>query len=608
MTSVDFKLPYLGEGVDSADVAELLVREGDQIELDQPVIELETEKAVMEVPSPYAGRVTKVHIQEGETIAAGQVLLTIETDSVTDSPSPDKTAPATEEQASDVPATPKAEPNKVSPPSQTSETASPPGDPADEQHGKATEASPPTQQAGTVTPKTSSGEELLEFRLPHLGEGVETADVAEVLVAPGETIREGQPVIELETEKAVMEVPSPFSGTVSKVLVSSGETVRVGQLLLMLHGSASDAPSSGKTPVVSKRRTETPKTPASQPAIMPEQQPAAADPAPPANALATNDRPTSSSRADQDRPPVPAAPSTRRLARKLGVDLHQVPGSGPGGRVTREDVQAFVRRQLEDRQLSAPSGNARAVSSLAPPPLPDFSRFGPVDRERLNKIARTAAENLALSWHVIPHVTQHDRADVTELEAARKRFGQRIGKEGPKVTMTAIAIKALATCLQSFPKFNSSLDPETQEIVYKRYYHIGCAVDTPLGLLVPVIRDCDQKSILEIAAELTRLAQQARDKKLSMEAMQGATCTVTNLGGIGGTAFTPIVNYPEVCILGMSRTQTELQLIDDQLSERLLLPLALSYDHRVINGADAARFLASLCQMLSDPFQLLSAI
>jgi pyruvate dehydrogenase E2 component (dihydrolipoamide acetyltransferase) len=308
-------------------------------------------------------------------------------------------------------------------------------------------------------------------------------------------------------------------------------------------------------------------------------------------------------------PPVPASPSTRRLARQLGVDLRDVRGNGPGGRITREDVQAYVKGRLQTTTLPAVRTQpAAADGSLMPPPLPDFSRFGTVERLKLNKIARTAAENLTVAWHVIPHVTQHDRADVTELEAARKRFVTGIGQKRPKITMTAIAIKALAKCLHAFPKFNSSLDPETFELVYKRYFHIGCAVDTPHGLVVPVIHDADRLSILQIAQQLAELAVQARDRKLPLDAMQGATCTVTNLGGIGGVAFTPIVNYPEVCILGMSRTQTELRLNDGKVEERLMLPLALSYDHRVINGADAARFVATLCGMLSDPFQLLSAI
>ncbi len=296
--------------------------------------------------------------------------------------------------------------------------------------------------------------------------------------------------------------------------------------------------------------------------------------------------------------PVPAAPATRRLARELGVDIGLVKGTGPGGRITQEDVQAYVRNKLQQIAVAPQAQPSRVLSAggIAPPPLPDFSRFGVTVREPMNKIARTAAENLTVSWNVIPHVTQHDRADITDLEAARKRFGEGIGKNGPKVTMTAIVMKALATCLQAFPKFNSSLDPETNEIVLKKFYNIGCAVDTPNGLVVPVIKDCNSKSILTIAGELTELATKARDRKLSIDSMQGATCTVTNLGGLGGIAFTPIVNYPEVCILGMSRSQMELKLEDGKVVERMMLPLSLSYDHRVINGADAARFMTALCK------------
>ncbi len=309
-------------------------------------------------------------------------------------------------------------------------------------------------------------------------------------------------------------------------------------------------------------------------------------------------------------PPIAAAPSTRRLARQLGVNLRQVNGSGPGGRITRDDVQEYVKGQLTRMMPSAAGGGltSLAAGSIAPPPLPDFSRFGRVEREKLSKIARTTAENLTVSWNVIPHVTQHDRADVTELESARKKFSQGAGQSGAKVTMTAIVMKALAICLQEYPKFNSSLDPETQELVLKHYYHLGCAVDTPHGLLVPVVKDCQRKSIREIAGEVAEMAKLARDRKLPLDDMHGATCTVTNLGGIGGVGFTPIVNYPEVCILGMARGQKELRLDGERVVERLMLPLSLSYDHRVINGADAARFMVSLCNLLSDPFQLLSAI
>lgn len=587
--TVDFELPSLGEGVESADVAEILVGEGDSVQVDQPILELETEKAVMEVPCPLAGAVRKVHVAEGDTIRVGQKLLTIETNQEAKSQTTVPPAAPTEG----------VRPSTEAPPSAAKAPKPQPAAPV---------AEPPTRSTAA-----SPGEErVVEFALPNLGEGVASADVVEVLVQPGDVISANQPVLELETEKAVMEVPCPHPGTIDSLLVKPGDSVQAGQTVLKVRtgSAAATSPSSSPAPAPASREPSRP-APPSQRSPAP-QRPAPVSPT--AVAAAPRSEPVvvaGGGESNGSGAPIPAAPSTRRLARKLGVDLRGVRGSGPGGRITQDDVQAYVRGQLAQRQTPAVSrggGGVLTAGGLAPPPLPDFSRHGPVERQTLNKIARTAAENLTVSWNVIPHVTQHDRADITELEAARKRFGQGLGKNGPKVTMTAIAIKALATCLQGFPKFNSSLDPETYELVLKRYYHIGCAVDTPHGLLVPVVKDCDKKSILEIAASITELAEKARDRKLSMDQMQGATCTVTNLGGIGGVAFTPIVNYPEVCILGMSRTQTELQLVNGQVQERLLLPLALSYDHRVVNGADAARFVATLCQMLSDPFQLLSAI
>ncbi len=595
---VEFELPNLGEGVESADVAEVLVAEGDVVQVDQPVLELETEKAVMEVPCPHAGVIRQVHVAEGDTIRVGQVLLTIETEAA---------APAAA--TGTTPAQPVAAVKPPSGNSPSSTTASQAPAAAGGSRGSASPGAPSAGSPVTGGQPSAAGERVVEFALPNLGEGVTSADVADVLVKVGDVIQAEQPVLELETEKAVMEVPCPYAGRIEEVRVHAGDKVSSGQVVLTVRTSGEmkatpaappreEAPSQAAPPAEAASRRASP----------PTTTPPAASRPPAAAAAVTIARATET---DGAAPPVPAAPSTRRLARKLGVDLRVVRGSGPGGRITQEDVQEYVRGQLSQRQVPAvvrPAGGVMVGGALAPPPLPDFSRFGLVEREPLNKIARTAAENLTVSWHVIPHVTQHDRADITELEAARKRFTQGIGKNGPKVTMTAIAIKALTTCLQAFPKFNSSLDPETNELVLKRYYHIGCAVDTPHGLLVPVVRDCDKKSILEIAAAISELAEKARQRKLSMDEMQGATCTVTNLGGIGGTAFTPIVNYPEVCILGMSRTQTELQLVGGQVQERLMLPLALSYDHRVINGADAARFMATLCQMLADPFQLLSAI
>jgi pyruvate dehydrogenase E2 component (dihydrolipoamide acetyltransferase) len=319
--------------------------------------------------------------------------------------------------------------------------------------------------------------------------------------------------------------------------------------------------------------------------------------------------PPSSSPANGEQiPPAPAGPATRRIARELGVDLHRVGGTGPGGRITPEDVQAFVRGLL-----TGGSGGAAPMASggsPATPPLPDFSQFGQVERLPLNKVMRTGAANLSLAWSVIPHVTQHELADVTELEAARKRYSQSAGAKdgGPKITMTVLAMKAIVTALKAYPRFNASFDAAKGEVVLKKYYNIGIAVDTEQGLMVPVIRNVDAKSVLQLATELGDLAQKARDRKLNLADMQGGSFTITNLGGIGGTYFTPIVNYPEVAILGMSRTVRQQVLVEDKSEIRLMLPLSLSYDHRVINGADAARFVVKLAGLLSDPFQLLSEV
>lgn len=553
---IEFKLPNLGEGVSSADVAEILVKEGDTISAGQIVMELETDKAVVELPCPHAGVVGRILVKEGATVTVGQPILVVEGAGAAVAPAP-AAAPA---------------PAKA---------------PVAEASG-----SKPAPVAAPSAPTASTGP--VEFKLPSLGEGVASADIADIAVKEGDTIANGQILMELETDKAVVELPSTVAGKITKLLVKSGDTVKPGQLLLVVEGAAAS-----REPGVVSREPEK------------SSQPIQERPAPLQATLITPAAvpSTVSSQPSTPSAPVPAAPATRRLARELGVDIALVKGTGPGGRITQEDVQAYVRNKLQQIAVAPQAQPSRVLSAggIAPPPLPDFSRFGLTVREPMNKIARTAAENLTVSWNVIPHVTQHDKADITDLEAARKRFGDGIGKNGPKVTMTAIVMKALATALQAFPKFNSSLDPETNEIVLKKFYNIGCAVDTPNGLVVPVIKDCDKKSILTIAAELTELATKARDRKLSIDSMQGATCTVTNLGGLGGIAFTPIVNYPEVCILGMSRSQMELKLDEGKVVERMMLPLSLSYDHRVINGADAARFMTALCNMLADPFQLLAA-
>ena len=437
----------------------------------------------------------------------------------------------------------------------------------------------------------------IEFKLPEVSEGVVSADIAEVHVQEGDIITANQVVAEVETEKALAEIECPHAGKVLKVHVKAGESVKIGAPLLTIETN-SDAVASAPAP---KPKQDAPvqDSPAAQAPAAAEAK-ATATPATPAPKAPVATAPPAAETSATDRPPAPAGPATRRLARDLGVDLYQVHGSGPGGRISQEDVQQYVKARL-----SAPAA-AGIAGPVSAPPLPDFSEFGPTRREALNKIGKTAAQHLGTSWSVIPHVTQHDLADITDIELARKMFLQKTGKNGPKVTMTAIAIKAAVTALKAFPRFNSSLDPETMEIVYKQYYHIGVAVDAEKGLVVPVVRDVDKKTLLQIAAEVTELAAKARDRKLGMNEMKGATFTITNLGGIGGTYFTPIVSYPEVAILGMSRGQSQLRLREGELEERLMLPLSLSYDHRVVNGADAARFIVKLSALLSDPFTLLS--
>lgn len=454
----------------------------------------------------------------------------------------------------------------------------------------------------------------IEFRLPELGENIAEADVAEVLVKEGDRIEAEQSVMELETEKAVLELPCPHAGVVKKVHVSEGATIQVGDVILTIDDAddadsdetESEEPAPAEEPQETAVEEETTEKPATKkPDAQPEKQkskPPKSEPAASASAKpdAAVRRAAAQPRPEEDTPPPPAGPSTRRFARKLGVDLHQVSGTGPDGRITQEDVESFVRNKLE---AGATGGGPRTA-----PPLPDFTQFGDVERQRLSKLQRTAADQLTTSWQAIPHVTQHDLADITELESVRKQYMRTTGKDGPKITMTAIALKACAHILHEMPHFNSSLDPETNELVLKKYFHIGVAVDTDHGLVVPVVRDADRKSILEIADELTHLAEKARDRKLALDDMQGATFTITNLGGIGGTAFTPIVNYPEVAILGMSRARPTPALIDGDLEERLMLPLSLSYDHRVINGADAARFVVRLSALLAQPFGLLANV
>lgn len=435
-----------------------------------------------------------------------------------------------------------------------------------------------------------------EVKVPELGENISGGGVLDIKVKEGDTVEKGQILLELEAEKSTMEVGSPMAGKLAKLLVKKGDQIKIGQPYCLIEagdGAKNDtpkpaAPKPAAAPAAEATRPAAPKAEAPKPETqkLPPTAPQAhlqqAPPSSPAAEAPSSDR------------PVPAGPATRLLARELGVDLRRVGGSAKGGRVTQEDVKAFVR-QLTSTPATAGGGG------IVAPALPEFERWGPVERRQLDGIRRKTAEQMSLAWSLIPHVTQHDLADITDLDAFRRSSE---GK-GPKLTVTAFALKAVAIALKQMPQFNASLDLGNNQLVVKNYYHVGVAVDTERGLLVPVLRDVDKKSVTQLAQELTTIAEKARDKKISLDEMRGGTFTITNLGGIGGTAFTPIVNWPEVAILGMSRARQEPVVRDGQIVPRLMLPLSLSYDHRVIDGANAARFTRRIAEMLENPLLML---
>jgi pyruvate dehydrogenase E2 component (dihydrolipoamide acetyltransferase) len=477
-----------------------------------------------------------------------------------------------------------------------------------------------------------------EFKIPELGENVTAGDVVRVLVKAGDQLAKDQPVLELETDKATIEVPSDVAGTVKDVNVKPGDKVKVGQLVLTVDEAAGEA------------KADAAPKPKAQPEAAAEEgglsQKAAVEPKPPQDGAerASDDR--GQGEADQpeaqraDEPPrqkrgevvdisrgarpqpppaaqpaaaseqaptagAPAAPSVRRMARELGVEIHNVRGSGEGGRISVEDLQGYVKGVMSASAAPAGSAAPGAGGALVPgPPLPDFAKWGEVERKPMSNIRRKTAQHLAHAWNAIPHVTQHDKADITDLEALRKEYSPQAEKRGGKLTMTAIALKVVAAAIERFPQFNASVDPARSEIVYRKSIHIGVAVDTDRGLLVPVIRDVDRKGIFALSAELAQLSEKARGGKLSLEEMSGGGMSISNLGGIGGTSFTPIVNWPEVAILGISRGAYEPKWDGHEFRPRMMLPLSLSYDHRVIDGADAARFLRWVCEAFEQPFVL----
>ena len=430
----------------------------------------------------------------------------------------------------------------------------------------------------------------MEFKLPELGEGIESGQVIEIFVSPGEKVSAEQPLLEVETDKAAVELPSPVAGTVSEVCVSGGETVGIGQVLVRIDDGAggADAAEEKETEPVEAREPKdkepkTDKKPESEEPPEEKKEPSSR----PADGPAVSKSPSLN---------APASPSVRRLAREIGVDILSVTGTGPRGRVLAEDVKLRAKTVI----ASAGSGSPAAEE----PPLPDFSRWGQTETKSFSTVRRLTAERLSSAWRA-PHVTQFDKADVSELETLRKLNKEKVSAAGGNLTITAILVKVLSSALLEFPKFNSSVDMRAGAIVYKKYVNVGVAVDTDRGLLVPVIRDSDEKDVTEISVELTEISRKAREKKLSPDALQGGTCTITNLGGVGGTYFTPIINPPEVAILGVSRSSVEPVYADGGFKPRLMVPLLLSYDHRIIDGAEAARFLRWICEKLEKPYNVI---
>jgi pyruvate dehydrogenase E2 component (dihydrolipoamide acetyltransferase) len=578
---IEFKLPELGENIEQGDLVRLMVTPGASVSAGQSVMELETDKAVVEVPSSVSGVVKDIKVKEGEKIKVGQVIFTV--DGADAKPS---AAPSTQAAAAPAPAAEKPAPEKP-----TAEKPAP--------------APKPAPTAASSAPPSSGAS---EFKLPELGENISQGDLVRLMISPGTRVSEGQPVMELETDKAVVEVPSSVSGVVKEIKVKEGEKIKVGQVIFTLEGGAT-APAEGSRPrtapvehvsgqhgarlafqaaIRAEGKTE-------EQALPPDQPQAAAPvfsmPAQLGKVAGTEHRQS-----------IPAAPHVRRLAREIGVDIYEVKGLGPGGRISEDDVKIYAKSLLQ--AASAAAQAPPRAGHFAQPQLPDFAKWGKIERVSMRGVRRKTAEHLAESWNTIPHVTQHDRADITELENLRARFAPKAEAAGGKMTVTAIALKVCAAALKVFPQFNASIDIEKEEIVYKQYINIGVAADTDRGLLVPVIRDVDKKNIVELAVELSQLSKKARDKKITPEDMQGGTFTITNLGGIGGIGFTPIVNHPEVAILGLSRSRMEPEWMNGKFEPRLILPLSLSYDHRLIDGADAARFLRWIAEAFEQPFLL----
>ncbi|MBN2447146.1 MAG: 2-oxo acid dehydrogenase subunit E2 [Phycisphaerae bacterium] len=438
---------------------------------------------------------------------------------------------------------------------------------------------------------------MFEFKLPDLGEGIAEGQIVSVLVKEGDTVAEFEPMLEVETDKAAVEIPSPKSGVIKKLHVEAGQMVKVGQVLITIDDAGGGEPAAAKpdekpaAEPAKKAETPAPSTPAAAQAPAPT----AAAPAPVATAPARSG-------------PIPAAPAVRKLARELGVDLATVAATGPNGRVLREDVERAAKGEAAPAVAAAPSAPAAGGVAIPSAQLPDFTQYGPIRREPAPQIRKTIAKQMTLSWLNIPRVTHGDTADITDLEQARKEYNAGVREGEPKITMTAIVVKVVAGALKRYPKFNASYDPDAGVTIFKDYINMGIAVDTPRGLVVPVVRDPDKKPVTQIAADLADIVSRTREGKFEISELRGATFTITNVGPLGGKFFTPMVNFPECAILGLGRADWEAAVRDGQIVPRMILPMAISFDHRTADGAEAARFSTDIIQALQNPLRMLALV
>ncbi len=559
MSEQEIKVPDLG-GADEVEIIEIAVSKGDSVEEEDPILTIESDKASVELPSPAAGKITKITVKVGDKVKEGDVVGTIDASGGT----------GDSDDADDEPA------------EKSEEKAEAKSEDKSDDKAESEDSKP--------APKKKGGSRTETVKVPNL-DGFEDIPVIEINVAEGDTVGEEDPLVTVESDKATMEIPSPYAGKVSKILVKEGDKLSEGNDLLEMTveeegADDSDEPSEAGEGEGKQKESESEQEPQKSSEKPPEKQEA-----------------SSQAQGSGDEPPSPgtkvhAGPAVRKLARELGADLTRVKGSGPKSRIVKDDVQAYVKGLLQQTQQG--SGATATGSGIPGVKLPDFSQFGEVERETMSRMMSVTATSMHRSWLNVPHVTQFDDADITEMESFRKAQKAAGEKRGVKMTPLPFLLKACAAALEELPQFNVSLDMERKEVVRKKYIHIGIAVDTPHGLMVPVIRDVDQKGLWELAAESAELAQKAREKQLKPAEMQGACFTITSLGGIGGTAFTPIVNTPEVAILGVSKAAMKPVWDGQEFQPRLMLPLSLSYDHRAVNGADAARFTNLLTQLLGD--------